>query len=136
MPCFLVKTVPDPHLSLYQQCQRNQRLRRAKERLVSTYQPHLTPWTKPVYTQSPTMWHRGTVHTHTLTLTHLCSSLPHWLKHVQAKMELILTPSHMGLVIVVEDSDLIYTDMGYKRGGVGFFMCVCLCYCVCVCVLV
>lgn len=42
-------------------------------------------------------------------------------------MELILTPSHMGLVIAVEDSDLIYTDMGYKRGGVAFVsVCVCV----------
>lgn len=34
---------------------------------------------------------------------------PHWPKLVQAKMWLILTLSHMVLVIVVEDSDLNYT---------------------------
>lgn len=61
---------------------------------------------------------------HTNTHGRLNSSPPHWLKHVQAMMELILTPSHMGLVIVVEGSDLIYADMGYKRGGVGCGVCV------------
>ena len=34
---------------------------------------------------------------------------PNWPKFVQAKMWLILTLSHMVLVIVVEDSDLNYT---------------------------
>lgn len=132
MPFFLL--VPKPRHMWSQQWQRNQRLRRAKGRLVSMCPPHLTPWTRPAYTPSPTMWHRGTAHTNnTLSLTHthtyLYSSLPHWPKHVRAEMELILTPSHMGLVIVVQDSDLIYTDMGYKRGGVGF-VCVCVCPCV------
>lgn len=64
------------------------------------------------------MWRRGK--TPKRTSTHLYSSIPHWPKHVQAKMELILTPSHMVLVIVVEDSDLIFADMGSEKGGVGF----------------
>lgn len=48
-------------------------------------------------------------------------------------MELILTLSHMGLVIVVEGSDLIYTVIGYKRGGTGF-VCVHVRVNVCPCV--
>lgn len=62
-PFFPVKTVPNPRVTMSQQWRRNQQQRSLKERLVSKYQPRLIPWIRPVYTQSPTMWHRGTVHT-------------------------------------------------------------------------
>lgn len=58
---FFVKSVPSHRPTLHQLCHTKQQQRRLKESLLSTYLPHLIPWIRPVYTQSPTMWHRGTV---------------------------------------------------------------------------
>lgn len=61
LSCLCLAPVPSHRrLRLHQLRHRSRRPRRPKESLQSVSPPAATRWTRPVFTQSPTMWRRGT----------------------------------------------------------------------------
>lgn len=114
IPFFFVKTVLNPHLTLHQQCHRNHQQGRLKERLVSTYQPHIILWTRPVYTQSPTMRHRGTVHTVILAPLHAYIVLIKIYFHSQINAFSFLHP-HILIFIYIFTHTFIHFALTHMR---------------------